>query len=235
MVKTEPNPYIGQIVIAEVSDIVKNETYKMKAKIKTGNFAGRESFVAYRGNPSFTNQRILVRVDFPFEPRFSLELEDFLKFEENYYATFFISSKIPKGFESGSSADFILYGIWQDRMKGEFDVPILGSIANYYDPGNMVKTLHYSIAKGWLIISYGLTRTDPPIKMRKNYDSGPLRSPGNALRRYIRTVRELFGNFPQVVTTDEHIDFEKIILPEFNDKKITDMGIVRHIEMEPQQ
>ncbi len=227
------DPYVGQIVIAGVSDIVKDEVYKMKALIKTGDFAGKESFVAYRGNPHFTNQDMLVRIDFPRRNLTNLDLEDFLKYKNHSYAAHFISSKILDNFEYGASSDFILYGIWQDRMKGGFDIPNLGKIANFYDPGGMSSALHYSQNMGF-VTPYLLVKSKPP--KRETIWNRSVRGIGSTLGHYIHQMKQKVGHGNvQLVTIDEHIDFEKIILPEFNHPKLKEMGILGHIKMEPQQ
>lgn len=208
---------IGDIVIAEVLDKVDDPVYKMRTRIKTGSLEGKECFVAYRGEPEGFED-IVIRLCFPRRRSSNLNLEDVT------YAGYFIRSSIPDDFESSGSDNTILYGKWEDRLKGEFVVPIIPEIKKYYDPGGVLKILHYVSNRGF-ILPYGIVKHNPPEidrSVRIDEEGGErivkIRPIGNALRHYIskisRAKARKGSGFPCIVTIDENVDFVDRILPE---------------------
>jgi len=213
----------GEIVRAQLLDYVNDTFYKFMARIESGHEAGREGYVAYRGDHSSIGGNILVMLQDPSK-RSNLE------FDGSVATSNFVTSSIPFDFDFSSSEDTILYGIWEERMRGGYDVPGIGSVSNFFDIGMMPKILHYH-SRGGPIMPYDAVSRLKPEVMSKG--RGRIRNLGSALRHYLRNH---LVNSPIVVTVDEEIDLERMILSEF--QKIIEspqFSITRYIQMEPQQ
>jgi len=229
--------HIGELVRAHLLDTVNDTYYKFRARIETGHEAGREGYVAYKGDPSSISGNILVRLQYPSK-RSNLE------FKDSDATSHFVTSSIPSDFEFSSSVDTILYGIWEERMKQGFSVPIVGKIANYYNPGVMTRVLYYSNVDG-SITPYDILNKHQPELLEHEDTGGTIGTRGTrgtrgvmgALTRYLTRIgKDDNPSYPRLVLVDEDIDLERIILPVFDRViKFPDYSIVRHIQMEPQQ
>lgn len=130
----------------------------------------------------------------------------------------FITSDIPEGFGHLESEETMLYGIWKDDMKKGINVPTLGYVSHYYNPGYMEDILHFTPAnRSPFIFPYVLHKGQEPDLMRKNEDSEQVRGTGNAIRRYITRYSESRKTFPYVMTVDQHIRFDAYIRPELDE------------------
>ena len=214
--------HLGQIVVARVLDRVKDQRYKLRAIVQTGDARGKECYVSHRGEPT-TNEHIVIRLDWPPPHMPNLNLSD------TPYTGFFVTSAIPDGFEYGLSEELVLYGIWEGRMRSGFAVPTLGSVKKIYDPGMAQRILHYS-DRNRFIVPYSLLPHSRPEEIFHE-ESGMISGIESALRRYLKKM-ERFSRLPfppRMVTIDEEIDFGRRILPVF-----MDMGL-SYLRMEPQQ
>lgn len=213
--------YRGQIAIAELHDTVPDSYYKLMAKILTGHEAGKECYVAHRGNSNSLSGNVVVRLELPFEETSGLDLDGTLTAN-------FITSTIPEGFEFTSSDKVILCGLWEKRMKNGFDVPIIGKIKNYYDIGKTQSILHYAYKDG-KVISYRLYGNGAEVLQ---YGSkGETLRIRNALDKYLRRLdkRKDKDTLPRLVTIDEEINLEARIL-----NVLAETGLTL-IELESQQ
>ncbi len=93
------------------------------------------------------------------------------------------------------------------RNEEGFDIPLIGKISEYYDPGWMPRILFYKFEE-WkgtnAVVPYRLTGggKPPPIE-RCMHENREIRSIKTALRRYNKRLREKFPDAPCVVIVDE--------------------------------
>lgn len=210
----------GQIAIASIFDVVDDPYYKYKALIETGNLSKKECYVAYRGNPDKLKGDIVVRLEDPFKEESKLNLDGAI-------TSNFVTSTPPKGFEFASSDKVLFYGIWEERMKNNFNVPIMGKIKNYYDIGKTPAGLHYAYI-GRIIVPYRLHGKTHEIMTSKE---GNIFNVKGAWDNYLRRINKLPDKdvVPRRVTIDDVISLESRILD-----TLTETGLTL-IEMEPQQ
>ena len=215
--------YRGQIAIASIKDVVNDPYYKYKALIETGNLSKKECYVAYRKRPEFINENILVRFELPFEVS-NLNLEG--KLTSN-----FITSNLPKDFESSSSDDLIFYLMWARRMMDGKGAPILSKIRNFYDIGIIQSILHFGYTNDYSGIQPYRLHVGTQPEVMKNSDNKIL-SARDAIYQYLERMYKQPESqaLPRVVTIDEKIKgLKSIVMEELHETGLT------LIEMEPQQ
>lgn len=216
----------GQIVIASVLDIIYDTHYTHVAKLKTGSFEGQACYVVYKGDPNYLEGKdIVVRLEVP-------NRNSTLSLDESATSTFVTSAR-PNRFEYASSRETILYGIWEERMKRGFTVPIFPKILNYYDIGIPFFILHYALQDG-KVVPYNLFRKS--LDASKHEDTGFIRGIESALRSYlIRLNNSENPQAPILVTIDEDLNLERILAVFNNAIANTGNPILWQIEMEPQR
>ena len=220
--------YRGEIAIAKLLDIVDDAYYKYRALIETGNLSKKECYVAYRGDPNLKKENVLVRLELPFEEISDLKLDGAI-------TSNFVTSTIPNGFESASSAEVIFYGMWNLEMRDGPNAPVISKIENYYDIGIIPSVLHFEYEyvhfrgrRRRIIVPYRLHGLDSEIM--RYIKSNEILTIGGAWRRYARRVKKLPQSniMPMVVTIDEKCLGKKVL------DELDKTGL-RLIEMEPQQ
>ncbi len=218
----------GQIVVANIFDAVDDAYYKYMAKIETGALSKKECYVAYRGDAEKLKGNIVIRLENPFEEISNLNLDGAV-------TSNFVTSTPPKGFESASSDEVILYGMWRLMMRDGINAPVISKIKNYYDVGIIQSVLHFEYEHEYfggksqrMLVPYRLHGIDSE-KMRSMYTPQIL-NVGNALNRYLRRINKLplSHTTPRVITIDEECLEEKVLDELAKTKLIL-------IEMEPQQ
>lgn len=214
----------GQIAIASIFDTVNDAYYKYKALIETGNLSKKECYVAYRGNPNKLKGSVVVRFELPFEEISNLNLEG--KLTSN-----FITSNLPKDFESASSDEVIFYGMWTRRMRDGKGAPILSKIRNFYDIGITQSILHFGYTNDYSDIKPYRLHVGTQPEVMTNSDNKVL-SARDAIYRYLERMYKQPESqaLPRAVTIDEKIkSLKSIVMKELHETGLT------LIEMEPQQ
>jgi len=95
--KVKALKHLGEIAIAEATDLVDIPHYKVRAKIKTGHLQGKECSLAYTGKLDNLKHPFMIRVDQPIHPHKPLIQEGFVGY--------FITSQVPDSFEHAQSSE----------------------------------------------------------------------------------------------------------------------------------
>lgn len=216
--------HIGEIVIAETLDLVEDPLYKVLGRVKTGPLAGKECFVSYLGSPDFCGKDVVVRLD---QPKFRLDdlrLNGLNNLSQDNRAGHFVTSEIPESFEFALPDQAILYGIWEARMKGDFQIPRIRKVRDFYYIGRNFLFLHYAHLDSWLI---GFRIGSDDVQLYSHED-GRLRNPHGALRKYLYEIDYNASKSPRMSTIDENANVERVL------SFFRESGL-RSIQMQPQQ
>tara|TARA_Y100000310_G_scaffold70474_1_gene66160 strand:- start:19815 stop:20480 length:666 start_codon:yes stop_codon:yes gene_type:complete len=216
--------YAGQIVVAELQDLTGGKYNKFKGSIRSGELTGADCYVAYKGSPEpLVGKQVLIRLDTPRPGRDT---------DQYSGSSHFVASTLPDGFDTAQSDEVILYGMWKQGMPKKLNAPNLEELLEFFNIGHIFSTLHYSMEEG-IVHPYRTFRFNDPELMRHD-ESGIIRSPGSALRRYLMLIRGPIG--PRFVTMDGDEGIDRIIMPQF--RRVIDSNQFSEsmlLEMEPQQ
>jgi len=92
-----------------------------------GCLKGRITYAAYKSVPNFSQDRILVRLDYPIRPvvrnQPEISIDSFVKYGGHRVAGYFLTPKLPRPFDVVGSKDVLLLARIKDWMKGTFVIP----------------------------------------------------------------------------------------------------------------
>jgi hypothetical protein len=157
----------GCIIIAEVSEIVSKQPYKILAYAASESCDGEELEISYLGKPDFkTGQRILVILE---------SMEKSARIARAGY----VSSIIPDGFDIVESSDAVLVAAWEGRMRKNL-APTLSQFRYYFGVKDLSRMLYYEQYEGYFLPVCVLEGKQPAIIRRMVNNEGLI-----TLERYL--------------------------------------------------
>ncbi len=200
----------GEIVRARITGDSPVEHYWVRGSVLSGRLEKLECCINSKIRKRDLPDEVIVRICLTDSSFRLIEKAGF-----NGVTSNFITSEIPEGFDHLKSEETMLYGIWKDDMKKGINVPTLGYVSHYYNPGYMSDILHFVPAsRRPFIFPYVLHKGQEPDLMRKSENSKHVRGTVTEIRMYLTRYMESRKVYPYVMTVDEHIDFDAYIRPE---------------------